>query len=528
MSKDLKHPVTYIQENRSPEDNRTEAGLFFELAVDGIVIINDSGIVLRTNLRAEQLFGWERQAVLQRSFSSLMPSGCVRAQFDTYLQTLRLTGTHPLAGSSVEVPMRKDLITELAISQYSEDGRPLVAMFFRDVTDRKKLQEQLSQQEDQVRLLLASTAEGIYGIDLQGNCTFANRACVQLLGYETEQDLLGCNMHDRCHHTREDLTPLPLLDCCIYRAFINGEQIHRDDEVLWRKNHTCFPVEYWSYPIHQGSSVIGAVVTFIDSSTRRKAQADLRSYQENLERLVGERTAELREAKEAAEAANCAKSDFLAKVSHELRTPMNGILGMTYLALNSALTGEQKEYLETVQRSAESLLVVINDILDFSKGEAGKLESNPIPFELRSLIAETVRPLDYRAREKGLKLDWMVDPAVPGSLINDPLRLRQILTNLVSNAVKFTVGIPPEKHEEIFLPFHQVDNSFTRRFSGTGLGLSICRQLGALLGGRIWLESEVGVGSTFYLALPFLKTISPQATAQGDSKAERAQLEVLT
>src|ERR1700759_1740041 len=219
-----------------------------------------------------------------------------------------------------------------------------------------ELSDRLRQREEQVQLLLDSTAEGIYGIDMNGKCTFANRACVRLLGYEEESQLLGKDMHSCCHHTREDLRPYPVTNCPIYRAFKKGEQIHRDTEVFWRKDNASFAVEYWSYPVHQDNALIGAVVTFIDISNRRRAERAVRFQQEELERRVNERTAELLAAKETAEEANRAKSDFLANVSHEIRTPMNGIIGMTHLTLDSQVTAEQREYLEIVAESAQSLL----------------------------------------------------------------------------------------------------------------------------------------------------------------------------
>ncbi len=405
-----------------------------------------------------------------------------------------------------------------------------------------ELRDRLCQREEQLGLLLASTAEGIYGIDMDGNCTFANRACAQLLGYENESDLLGRNMHECCHHSQEDLVPMPKEDCAIYKAFRLGVQVHRDTEIFWRKDNTCFAVEYWSYPMDRGGSVIGAVVTFIDISVRRTAERALSRYQEELERRVEERTAELLAAKEAAEAANRAKSEFLANMSHEIRTPLNGILGMMHLTLDTALTSEQREYLEMVQISADSLLRIVNDILDFSKVEARELEISPVEFDLRKSIEETTAALRYRAREKGLKLNWEMEPEIPRILITDASRLRQILMNLLSNAIKFTlrgevslqirgvskdaeqvwlqfsvrdtgIGIASEKFEEIFLPFRQADNSSTRRFGGTGLGLSVSQQLARLLGGKIWLESEPGKGSTFHVSLPFRKPAPAVAMA---------------
>jgi len=299
----------------------------------------------------------------------------------------------------------------------------------------------------------------------------------------------------------------------ISRGTLDGEVINMMTRCR-RKDRSIVDVELHTVRLVVNSKAEGTLCIYQDISVRKRAEE------------------EMQRAKEAAETSNRAKGEFLANMSHEIRTPMNGIIGMTDLALETELTQEQGEYLGMVKSSAGSLLSLLNDILDFSKIEAGQLNFEAIGFDLRATVDGTMKALGLRADQKGLELACHILPDVPDALLGDPTRLRQILVNLVGNAIKFTakgevvvrveteaetggeavllfsvtdtgVGIPPESQGAIFDAFTQADSSMTRKYGGTGLGLAICSRLVGMMGGRIWVNSEVGRGSTFHFTSRF-------------------------
>ncbi|MDE3180821.1 MAG: PAS domain S-box protein, partial [Acidobacteriota bacterium] len=402
-----------------------------------------------------------------------------------------------------------------------------------DISTRKRAEAALAESEEQFRLVLESTAEAIIGIDLSGTLMFANPATLRLLGYSDLTEVLGKNAHTLMHHSHADGRPYPIEECSIYRFPGGVAGVHSDTEVFWRADESCFPVEYTAYPMFKEAQRIGAVVTFMDITTRKEAEAALVK------------------AKEAAEATSRSKSEFLANMSHEIRTPMNGIVGVTELLLETELTPLQREYLDMVKTSAESLTFIINDILDFSKIEARKLSTESIDFNLRDCVEETVRSVALRAAEKDLELTCRIQPCLPETVAGDPGRLRQILLNLLGNAVKFTpsgevdlsvdrwdepggrganghflhfqvhdtgIGIPTEKQSLVFESFVQADSSSTRRYGGTGLGLTIASHLAGMMGGSMWLESEPGKGSTFHFTVHLAHSSEEHSGCQPDSR----------
>ncbi len=385
------------------------------------------------------------------------------------------------------------------------EGRPqrmIGAM--TDITQRRQAEQALRRSEEHFRALTEKGSDLTTIVDSTGVVRYASPSHLTALGYRPE-DMIG-HAAAEFVHPEDMVTLVRAVGGSIGDAAIEYRFRHADGS--WRV------LESRVNDLRADPAVGGMVVNSRDVTDRKRAEA------------------ELQRAKEAAEAASRVKSEFVANMSHEIRTPMNGILGMTELALDTALDAEQREYLETVRASGEWLLTLLNDVLDFSKVEAGRVALDPAEFPLRAMVEETLRILTPRALSKGLSLSWTIDPDVPEGVVGDPGRLRQVLVNLIGNAIKFTpqgdvtlhvstaslpesplvlrfavrdsgIGIAPGQQAAIFDAFVQADGSASRQFGGTGLGLAICRELVALMGGEIGVESAPGSGSTFHFTAGF-------------------------
>ena len=364
--------------------------------------------------------------------------------------------------------------------------------------------------------------------DRDGKITYANDRFCDISGY-TRNELLGKN-----HRLVTSGFHPPEFFADLWHTITQGKVWH--GEVKNRKKDGSF---YW---------VNATLVPLLGADGLPQQYIGIRTDITTIKDLE----LSLQEATARAEAANKAKSDFLANMSHEIRTPMNGVIGMTDLALDTELDDEQRSYLSTVKSSAQSLMVILNDILDFSKIEAGMLNIEAIDFPLASSLTEMLQPIGARARLKGLALNVQMAPGLPALVRGDPGRIRQVLTNLCDNAIKFTaqgsitvsvectavgsdswearlsvrdtgIGIAPDKQAGIFEAFSQADSSTTRRFGGTGLGLTISNRLVTLMGGRLWVESVAGQGSTFHFSVQLARCDIEASTAKAPQPAPDAQ-----
>ena len=396
-------------------------------------------------------------------------------------------------------------------------GYYLMRKINRLSSEHFQIGKKLAFERNLMRTVIDNIPDSIFAKDLAGRYLLTNNAFAKLHGFESTESLLGKTAFDL--FPKERAAFLHSADLEVMRAtkslIIEGErsQVDAEGNLRW--------IQMTKVPLtNMLDEVVGVVGVNRDITPRKRAEV------------------ELVKAKEEAEAANRAKSEFLANMSHEIRTPMNGIIGMTDLVLETEVTAEQSEYLQMVKGSADTLLTLINDILDLSKMEAGKLELDYMSFDLRKSLIEVTKVLAIKAQQKGMEFIFDVSPEVPINVVGDPARLRQILVNLIGNAIKFTekgeievkiraeiheaegtfirfsvrdtgIGIPADKQDKIFGAFSQADSSTTRKYGGTGLGLSIVGQLVGLMGGKLWVESGSGMGSTFCFAVQFGPGVAP-------------------
>lgn len=379
------------------------------------------------------------------------------------------------------------------------------------------LTKDLAESEDRFRALLNSTTEGIYGINLQGLCTFSNTACHQLIGYKDSEQLIGKNMHQLIHHSNADGSFLDESECLIQKSLKQEESVHVADEVFWRADGTYFPVEYWSNPIIIDGKAEGSVISFFNITERKLAEE------------------KIREASARAEQASEAKSAFLSRVSHELRTPMNAVLGFAQLMGMGELSPSHRKGVTHIINSGKHLLGLINEILDISDIETGKLSLVIEAVPLKTILNEVLEELRPEATVRFVKMELIDSPANEHSLMADPNRLKKVLSNLLNNAVIYNrnggeviikcefqqllpgdlpkvriyivdngIGIKPENIEKLFQPFERIGTE-KNESEGTGLGLTVVKKLMDAMAGNVGAESIYGKGSTFWIELPLAK-----------------------
>ncbi len=504
---------------------------------DAVLRLDADGRILEANDRAVEMYGYALSEFLQMNVRELR-SPEQRATVGDDMQ--RAAAEDGIRMESVH--LRRDgtsFAVDISARPVTVDGRLQFQDIIRDISLRREAEIAVREGEERLRSITLAAKDAIVMLDDQGLVTFWNRAAEELFGYRADE-MLGRDLHTIVVPERvrpQHRAAFPLWQKTGRGGAVNKtvelEAIGKDMKEL------AIEVSLSSLKVRDRWNAIAIIR---DVSARNQANLALREAKDaaeaasaRLEVTNAELERAVRTAQEMtvrAEAAGAAKGEFLANMSHEIRTPMNGIIGMTGLLLDTPLGSDQREYAEIVRSSAHALLSIVNDVLDFSKIEAGRLDLDAVGFDLADTIQDTIKMFALQAREKGLQLTCLVDAKVPTSLRGDPGRLRQVLLNLIGNAVKFTaagevavrvgldvldheratlrfsvrdtgIGIPPGRITSLFQSFSQVDSSITRKFGGTGLGLAISKRLVDLMGGQIGVDSATPDGSTFWFTTVF-------------------------
>ena len=480
---------------------------------------------------AERMFGWTRAQAIGRKSDTVIPE----RNHDRHAEGLRALFAGGRGVDPRRITMRHrdghEFPAELTIEIVERDEGDRAVAIARRVTRVTEPVPPSEAGDVRYREILDHIEDACAVVDLAGRYRFVNNAFCRLFG-RSRDALIGTSYAE---NSRSD------------------ERIKKLRAVYMQVYQTGIPVKAFEYQL-----LVNGLEKSLEQSVSLDRDANgrpvgfLTVIRDTTERAQAQQ--ELARAKEAAEEATRAKSDFLANMSHEIRTPMNGIIGMTLLALDTELTPYQADCLNTVRNSAESLLTLLNDILDFSKIESRMLAMEAVAFSVGDTIAGTLKPLAVQAQQKGLELRYDIDPDVPPVIVGDPVRVKQVLNNLIGNAIKFTerghvavsvcqerrrdgrvvlhfaiadtgIGIPTDDQATIFEAFRQADGSTTRKFGGTGLGLAISTSLVRLMGGRLWVESEPDHGSTFHFTASFdlvdaaaAAPPKPAATAAGPAR----------
>nr|WP_281069386.1 PAS domain S-box protein [Paenibacillus shirakamiensis] len=465
--------------------------------------MNLNGDYLTANENLEILTGFTLAELIGMYFGPLVPE-----EFDAKTQHHFMLATQGYPQNyEISILHKEGHLVDITVANIPiivDDEVVGVYGISSDVTDRNNYIKQIERLGREYTLILNAVTEGIFGVDIEGRTTFMNPSAADMLGLSLDE-VSGAFLLDTIQQTRLDGSSYGRYEMPIYQAVREGRWHQSKEDIFWKKDGASFLTEYRVSPIVDNGELRGAVIVFRDMTDEK----------------------EIIRAKETAEQADRAKSEFLAIMSHELRTPMNGIIGMTGLLSNTELDEEQREYTDIIVQSSDSLLHILNEILDFSKIEAGKMDLNQEPVDIQQIVKSVTDLFLLKATEKKVDVQWLIDDSVPNVVLSDEVRLRQILINLVSNAVKFTekgkvsievraipltdadqiiiefkvkdtgIGIPNELQGQLFQSFSQLHPAINRKYGGTGLGLAISKKLVELMGGSIGVDSEAGQGSLF-------------------------------